>query len=367
MNLPSRYDLLHRRSRIRFKKRRPPPGAAPGTLVVDPDAPPPEIRAMLYGPDEVVERGVESPDELEELIGKQPVLWVNVNGLGDPDLLRQVADRFGAHRLVLEDAVNVGQRAKVEPYGTQLFIVVRMPVPGTANTEQVSLLLGDGVLLTMQEQAGDVFESVRERIRTRSGRIRDSGADYLAYALIDAAMDGYSPVLEKLGDELDALEDEVFGTPDRDTLARLHALKRDFVNLRKSILPHREMLSGVGRDADGLISAEALDHLRDTNDYVHRIADLTEALREVAGDLMNTYLTIVSNRMNEVMKVLTIVATVFIPLSFIAGVYGMNFDPSASRWNMPELGWAFGYPAVLALMVLVGGGMLYFVWSRRWL
>ncbi|NNK49071.1 MAG: magnesium/cobalt transporter CorA [Gemmatimonadetes bacterium] len=366
-NHPDPYRLPHRRSRLRFHRRKAPPGSAPGTLMADLEAAPPEIRAMAYGPDGLEEAEISRPAEIRELAGSYPVLWINVNGVGDPEVLRQVGGVFDAHSLVLEDAVNMGQRAKVEAFGDQLFIVVRMPLPGHAGTEQVSMLLGKGFLLTMQEEAGDCFDPVRVRIRHGSGRIRSRASDYLAYALIDSVVDGYFPVLEALGDELDALEDEVFGEPDQDTLARLHALKRDLVNLRKAIWPHRDMLAIMQREADHLIEEDTQKYLRDAYDHVVRIIDLTEALRDVASDLMNTYLTMVSNRMNEVMKVLTIVATTFIPLSFIAGLYGMNFDPSASRWNMPELGWAFGYPAALLVMLAVAVGMFLFVRSRRWL
>jgi magnesium transporter len=367
MNWPGKYDLLHRRSRLRFRRRKVPVGAPPGTLAVDPEAQPPVIRAMAYGPDTLVEKTLTDPAEVRRFGEGAPVRWINVDGLGAPEVLSRLGAEFGVHRLVLEDVVNLGQRAKVDRYGDQLFIVLRMPLPGIHGTEQVSLLVGEGFLLSVQEVSGDAFDPVRERIRNGLGRMRSSGSDYLTYALIDAVIDGYFPVLEGFGDELDALEDEVFGEPDQQTLARMHALKRDLVNLRKAIWPHREMLSSVEREGGDLFTGETRHYLRDAYDHVVRIIDLTEALRDVAADLMNTYLTMVSNRMNEVMKVLTIVATIFIPLGFVAGLYGMNFDTSVSRWNMPELEWAFGYPAVLLFMVLAGVGMLLYMRRRRWL
>ena len=367
MNLPGKYNLLHRRSRLRPRRRTVPVGSAPGTLASDPDAKPPEIRVMAYSPDAVIDRTLTEAEDPRVIGEGLPVLWVNVDGLGDAEKLRSLATSFGAHRLAIADAINVGQRAKMERYGRQVFIVLRMPLPGTHGTEQVSLLVGDGFVLSMQEHSGDVFEAVRERIRKGFGRIRGSGPEYLAYALIDAVVDGYFPVLEALGDELDTLEDEVFGDPDKETLARLHGLKRDLVNLRKAIWPHRDLLAALQRETEDLISEEIRHHIRDAYDHVVRLIDLVEALREVAIDLMSTYLTMVSNRMNEVMKVLTVVATIFIPLGFIAGVYGMNFDTSTSRWNMPELSWAFGYPAVLLFMLVAAGGMLLYMRSRRWL
>lgn len=367
MNVPGKYSLLHRRSRLRHKRRAVPTGAAPGTLAVDPEARPTEIRVIAFGPDSVIDRMLGDGQDPRTIGEGQPVLWVDASGLGDSERLSALARGFGAHRLVIADAINLGQRAKMERYGQQVFIVLRMPLPGVHGTEQVSLLVGDGFVLSLQETAADVFEPVRDRIRNGFGRLRHAGADYLAYCLIDAVVDGYFPVLEALGDELDALEDEVFGDPGKETLARLHALKRDLVNLRKAIWPHRDMLVGLERDAADLMPEETRHHIRDVYDHVVRIVDLADALREVATDLMSTYLTMVSNRMNEVMKVLTVVATIFIPLGFIAGVYGMNFDTEVSRWNMPELAWAFGYPAVLLLMLVAAGGMLLYMRSRRWL
>jgi magnesium transporter len=367
MNLPGKYTLLHRRSRLRPRRRVVPAGSAPGTLSTDPDAKPPEIRVIAYGPDGVIEREL-APGQDPRAIGEGfPVLWVNVDGLGDAEVLSALAEGFGAHRLAIADAINLGQRAKMERYGRQVFIVLRMPLSGIHGTEQVSLLVGEGFVLSMQEQSGDVFEPVRERIRRGFGRIRGLGPEYLAYALIDAVVDGYFPVLEALGDELDTLEDEVFGEPDKETLARLHALNRDLVNLRKAIWPHRDLLGSLEREVEDLVSEEIRHHIRDAYDHVVRIIDLTEALREVAIDLMSTYLTMMSNRMNEVMKVLTVVATIFIPLSFVAGVYGMNFDTTISPWNMPELSWVFGYPAALLFMLFAAGGMLLYMRSRRWL
>jgi magnesium transporter len=220
---------------------------------------------------------------------------------------------------------------------------------------------------TLQEHPGDCFEAVRDRIRHGKGKIRVRGSDYLAYALMDAAVDQYFPVLDDAGLALDSLEDQVFVQPTPEALARIHSLKRSLVSLRKAIWPYREMLNGLMRDAGSIFADETQPFLRDCYDHVVRLIDLVEAQREVTSDLQNMYLSTVSNRMNEVMKVLTIIATVFIPLSFIAGVYGMNFDPNASRWNMPELGWALGYPAALMLMGLVAGGLLVFVWRKGWL
>jgi magnesium transporter len=338
----------------------------PGTLVVDSEAPPPRLTALAYGPEAYAEEEVRGLQRLDELSEEWPVVWLNVDGLGDEALLRAIGERLGLHRLVLEDVTNLGQRSKSELYEDRLFIVLRMPTDEDADTEQVSLVLQQALLVTLQQRSGDCFEPVRDRIRHSKGKIRLRGADYLAYALIDAVVDRYFPVLEEAGDTLDALEDRVFGIPTPETLARLHSLKRGLVALRKAIWPHREMLNGLMRDAGSIFADETQPYLRDCYDHVVRLIDLVEAQREVASDLLNSYLSMVSNRMNEVMKVLTIIATIFIPLSFIAGVYGMNFDPTASPWNMPELGWAIGYPAALMLMGLIAAGLLIFIRRRGW-
>ena len=360
-------QMVGGRGGLRYHRRRPPPGAMPGTLVIDAEAPPPRLTVLAYGPEDFVEEEVGDLARLDELCREWPVVWLNVDSLGDESVLRSIEARLSLHRLVLEDVTNLGQRSKVELYGDVLFIVLRTPEAERGQTEQVSLLLQQGLLVTLQEHSGDCFEAVRDRIRHSKGKIRSRGADYLAYALIDAAVDQFFPVLDGAGLALDSLEDQVFEDPTPETLAEIHALKRSLVALRKAIWPYREMLNALMRDGGSTFADETQPYLRDCYDHVVRLVDLVEAQREVASDLLNMYLSTVSNRMNEVMKVLTIIATVFIPLSFIAGLYGMNFDPSASRWNMPELGWAFGYPAALAFMGLVGGGLLVFIRRRGWL
>jgi magnesium transporter len=339
----------------------------PGTLVIDAEAPPPGLTALAYGPESYIEEEVTDLARIDELRTQWPVVWLDVDSLSDESLLRGIEARLGLHRLVLEDVTNLGQRAKAELYDNVLFIVLRIPEVRRGDTEQVSLLLQDGLLVTVQERPGDCFEAVRDRIRHGKGKIRVRQADYLAYALTDAAVDQYFPVLDEAGVVLDSLEDEVFDEPTPETLEQIHSLKRSLVSLRKAIWPYREMLNVLMRDAGSIFADETQPYLRDCYDHVVRLIDLVEAQREVTSDLLSMYLSTVSNRMNEVMKVLTIIATIFIPLSFIAGVYGMNFDPAASRWNMPELGWAFGYPAALLLMGVVAGGLLAFVSRRGWL
>ena len=342
------------------------PGTAPGTLAFDPDAPRPSLQLIAYTSDDLLEREVEDPEEIRRALAEWPVVWVNVDGVGHAEVLRQISDIFQLHMLAVEDVVSLGQRAKVEPYEEDLFIVAHMPTADLPCTEQVSMFVGKGYVLTLQEGLpGDVFASVRERIRKGRLRIRSSEPDYLMYALLDAIVDSYFPVLDALADELERLEEEVLSSPDQSTVAKIHHVRRTLIGLRRAVGPHREVLNALLR-GESYVRAETNVFLRDVYDHAIRIIDLLEVQREIASDLMATYLSAVNNRMNEVMKVLTIVATIFIPLSFVAGLYGMNFNPDVSPWNMPELDWFLGYPFALALMVAIAAAFLGFIWRRGW-
>jgi len=343
-------------------------GAPPGTLRADHEALRPRITVIAYGPDELTEREIERPEELEDLAGRQPVSWVNIDGLGDIDVLQTIGRIFGLHPLALEDVVNVFQRAKLEHFGEHLFFVGRMVQrKDHLESEQVSLFLGDDFLLSFQERPGDCFEPVRHRLRSGRETIRSKGPDYLAYALVDALIDNFFPVLETYGELLGNLEDEVLGRPHPDTAQRIQEAKRDLLNLRRAAWPHREAVSQLWRDDTPLIEQGTRLYLRDCYDHVVQLMDLVENYREMGSGLMDLHLSMISNRMNDVMKVLTIIATVFIPLGFIAGVYGMNFDPEVSAWNMPELGWAWGYPYVLGLMAAVSATMVWYFYRKGWI
>jgi magnesium transporter len=354
--------MAHRRSR---KRRTVVPGTAPGSILVDPDAPHPVLKVTAYGPDGLTETTAIDPGSLRGLVGTQPVIWANVDGLGDEATLRQVGDAFGLHRLVLEDVVNVHQRPKAEAYDTGIFVVAHMPSNGS--TEQVSFFLGEGFLLTFQERAGDCFDGVRHRLQNEHAVIRRSGADYLCYALLDALIDAYFPVVEKGSDDLEALEEEVLDEVTKGTVSRIHVTKRHLQDLRRIIGPHREVINSLLRDAGAFVKPETMIYLRDCYDHVLRLTERVEVYREQCADLLSTYLSLVSNRMNEVMKVLTIFATVFMPLGFIAGLYGMNFNPSVSRWNMPELNFVFGYPMALGVMALTAIGLVVYFKRKNWL
>lgn len=359
---------LKRTKASRRRRRRETLGVLPGTLVVDPSAQRSVIRIMAYGAEDFVEQEAKSPESVGEILHEHPVTWVNVQGLGDVEAIRKLGEVFGLHRLSLEDVVNVHQRAKVEQYEEYAFVVARMPAQGeNMETEQLSLVLGEGFVLTFQERGGDSFDLVRDRIRKNLGLIRKRPQDYLVYTLLDAVVDSYFPVLEHYGERLESIEQEVVAEPDKSTITRIYQIKRDLMGLRRAVWPLREAINVLVRDARQLISDETRIYLRDCYDHTVQIIDMLEMYRETASGLLDFYLSSLSNRMNEVMKVLTIIATIFIPLSFIAALYGMNFSAESSPWNMPELRWYWGYPFALGLMAAVAGGLLLFFRRRGWL
>jgi magnesium transporter len=337
-------------------------------VAVDPKAPALKIRVVSYGPEGCQAEDTADPASALASVGKRVVAWIDVQGLGDAEPILELGKRFGLHPLALEDVVNTHQRPKVEDYGEYLFIVARMLHSAeTLEMEQVSIFVGKNFIITFQEQGGNGLEFVRARLLGGKGRLRQTGADYLAYALLDAIVDGYFPVLEQYGEKLDDLDDAISDHPARETMVRLHDMRSHLLLLRRAVWPLREALGALAREPNRLVSDETRAFLRDCYDHTVQIIDLVETCREMCSDLRDFYLSAINNRMSEVMKVLTIIATIFIPLSFIAGVYGMNFDTEASPWNMPELHWMFGYPFALSLMALMAGSLLWFFWRRRWI
>lgn len=343
------------------------PGAMPGTIRTDPEAPHPVVRIMAWSQEDMVEDIFTDFSQLEGFVEKWPMAWVNVDGLGDAETLKKIAAAFNIHKLALEDVVNVHQRAKVEDYDNHLFIVTRMIniVEDRLETEQISLFLGEAFLVTFQERAGDCLDPVRERIRKKSGQIRAAGSDYLAYAILDAVVDAWFPVLEEYGEVLENLEHVIAVKPDSQTVSRIHRVKRDLLVVRRTVWPMRETVNSLFRE--DIIAPETHIYLRDCYDHVIQVLDIVESYRDMASGLMEFYLSTVSNRMNEIMKVLTIIATIFIPLTFIAGIYGMNFNPDMSPWNMPELGWRYSYPVFWLVTVAIGVGMVLFFRKLGWL
>lgn len=364
-----RAMALKRQKRRRLMaRRRAAPGAPPGTITVDPSAPPPLLRVMAYGPGGLEERTLADPGELPELLGKQPVTWLDVDGLGNAEILSRVASVFELHPLLLEDVVNVHQRPKVDRYGEQLFITLRMDARSKAmRTEQVSMFVGQGFVITFLEDPGDCFEPVRKRLRESDGLIRRRGADYLAYALLDASVDSYFPLLEEFGDRLETLEDEVLLRPTPEIVSRIHDAKQQLRILRRIIWPLRDAMNELARDSSSTIIAdETRVYFRDLYDHTVQIIDIVETYRELGSDLVDLYLSSQSNRMNEIMRVLTVISTIFMPLGFLVGLYGMNFD-TRSPWNMPELGWRYGYLMVWGVLLAVTTVLLVFFHRRGWL
>ena len=349
-------------------RRRSKPGAAPGTLIPPDDAPRPQVDVFTFSSGECEELKDVDPKDIRKLSGRPGVKWVNISGLGDIRSISAVAEVFGLHQLAVEDVFNVHQRPKVEEFDDHLFIIVRMIDQAfTGDTEQVSIFLGADFVISVQEKLGDCFDPVRARIREPSSRLRTHGADYLAYALVDSVIDHYFPFLEVLGDSLELLERAVVENPRREVVSSLHDLKRQLLSLRHAVWPSRELLSALSREPHNLLSPSTLVYLRDCYDHTVQLMDLIETYREIASGLMDIYMSSVSARLGEVMKVLTVIATIFMPLSFIASLYGMNFDRSVSPWNMPELGWRLGYPFALAVMFICVIAMIVYFRINGWL
>lgn len=345
-------------------------GLAPGTLQIDPDAPKPRMRVLAYGPDGLFDEAVEHVDALKPLLEKFPVVWVNVDGLGDEATLRAIGALFDIHTLALEDVVNMNQRPKVEEYPDHLFVVAHMAMPDSAtlDTEQLSIFLGHKYVVTFQEgRPGDCFEGVRTRIRNSVGRIRRSGADYLCYALLDSVVDAWFPILDGFGLRLHRLEESVLSRPVSGHMAQIRSVKWQLLTLLRACLPLRDVFAGLMRETHDLVQPETRLFLRDCHDHATRIIEEAETYRDIDTSLMELYLSSVSNKMNEIMKVLTVISAIFIPLTFVVGVYGMNFDPARSPFNMPELEWRYGYPFAWVLMLAIAAGMLAMFKRRGWL
>lgn len=360
--------MSKRRGKRKTRMTHLPPGSAPGTLIAAPEAVKSTIDVIAYGPDGFVERRLEEASELSQYIGKWPVVWVNIEGLGSTDLIKSVGEIFSIHHLALEDILNVHERAKIERYGDDLFLVMHMMEIGDhLESEQLSVFSGKHFVVTFQEGPIDTLDPARDRIRKGAGKIRQLGSDYLVYSIIDSVLDNYFPILEVYGETLDKLEDDILSNPSTEVVANVHAVKRELISLRRAVWPLREAINALIRDMEVTFSEETRIHLRDCYDHAVRIIDFIETYRELAADLMDVYLSSLSNRMNEVMKVLTIITTLFVPPTLIAGIYGMNFNTEISKYNMPELNWYLGYPFALVLMLIVSLAVVALLWYKGWL
>jgi magnesium transporter len=343
-------------------------GAPPGTLTPEPHATDPEVTVYGFGAGHFEERGLGEDLEFDEWRQTTSVVWINVDGLGDSQMVERIGKRFGLHSLAMEDILTTHQRAKVDEYEGHLFVVARMIVPGKrVDTEQLSMVVGSGFVLTFQEVPGDCFDHLRDRLRRGLHKIRSSDSGFLAYSILDAVLDAYYPVLEEYGERLEELDSSIVRSPDPKLIGPIHDIKRDLLALRRAVWPLREAISTLIRDPSEVFSDEMRFYLRDLYDHAVQIIDFIETYREYAADLMDAYLSSISNRISEVMRVLTVISTIFIPLTFLVGVWGMNFDPDASAWNMPELRWPFGYLVAWAIMIAVTLGLLMFFRRRGWL
>lgn len=343
-------------------------GAPPGQIVIHPDATPSKISVTCYDAKGITEHKDCSVSKVRELVGQKKVTWVDIVGLGSPELFGKIGELFAIHRLAMSDVAHTPQRPKLENFSEHLFLIVQAKMEGQrSETGQISFFLGKNFVISWQEFPGRGFPAVRERLQDQNRALRKAGPDYLLYALLDAVIDAYFPCLMNTGDELDRLEEQIYDRAESRVIVQLHNVRRTVRHLRSILWPLREAVSGLMADHEDLISDEVKIYLRDCNDHTYQLLDTLEIYRETCSDLRDYYATEVSNRMNEVMKVLTIISTIFIPLGFIAGVYGMNFDTEISSLNMPETRWRWGYPAVLGLMAMVTIGQLLFFRRKGWL
>ncbi len=342
-------------------------GQPPGTLIFtgEKKVEKPKITVIDYNEKKLQEKEVKRIEECFSFKDISTVTWINIDGLHDLDITEKIGKYYNIHPLVLEDIVNTTQRPKMEDMGGHIFVTLKMlsygEESGKIDIEQVSLVVGANFVISFQEKEGDVFNPIRERIRKNKGRVRKMGADYLAYALIDAIVDSYFSILEKFGEEIELLEDELMKNPTTEIATKIYALKNEFIFLRRSIWPLRELISGLERGESKLVKKSTLLFLRDLYDHTIQVIDSIEAYRDIISGMKDTYLSSLSNRMNEVMKVLTIIATIFIPLTFIAGIYGMNFQ------FMPELAWRWSYPIIWIIIGITGISMFIFFKRKRWL
>ena len=343
-------------------------GLPPGSPVyIGPEKPvsvQPQLTIIEYDANTFAECEVKHPQDILPLKPSPMVNWINVDAVHNVPVLAELGEAFKLHPLMLEDILNTDQRPKVEIMDDAVYIILKMFDfdMGTQDivTEQVSLVLGRNFLITFQQEVGNEFDPVRQRLKADGGRLRKEGPDFLAYTLLDVVVDRYFLVLEKIGECLEDVEESLFSRPPADTLARLHHIKRELIFMRKNVWPVREVVASLQRSDTQLIQPATQTYLRDVYDHTIQAMDTLETYRDLLGGIQDLYLSILSNRMNEIMKVLTVISTIFIPLTFIVGVYGMNFH------YMPELSQPWGYPAVWLVMLLIAGGMVIYFKRQRW-
>jgi len=350
-----------------IKKRSIKTGLPPGALIHIGEKRSERVKISIIDYDEInfQEKEAKTIEECFPLKDKPAITWINIDGLHLVDIIEKIGKNFDFHPLLLEDILNTEQRPKIEDFETYIYIVLKMlyyeDKANEINYEQVSIIFGQNFVISFQEKEGDVFNPIRERIRTNKGRIRKMGADYLAYSLIDAIVDSYFNIIEKLGENIEDIEDTMIANPTPETLRAIHKLRRKMISLRKSVWPLREVVSAFERSDSSLIEESTRIYLKDVYDHTIQVIDTVETFRDMLSGMLDIYLSSISNKMNEIMKVLTIIATIFIPLTFIVGVYGMNFE------YMPELKWRWSYPFIWFVMLMVGFSMLIYFRKKKWI
>jgi magnesium transporter len=353
-----------------FNKHYHSPGTAPGTLVASEEADLVPLRLHLIDYNSSTIKIQESPTikQCTDCLAQDTVTWIHVQGKPSEALLRELGAAFHLHALALEDVLNTGQRPKVETFNDQLFVIMTLPQidQDTVKMHQVSLFSGSNFLVSFYDGDFAEFDSILKRLRDGNTRIRTQGADYLLYSLIDFVIDNGFPVLESFGLQLEEVEERILAAAGQETLERIHILKRELISLRRMLWPQREVVNQLIRNDSDFVGKETLIYFRDCYDHTIQVMELIETYRDMSSSLLDIHLSSVSNRMNEVMRVLTVIATLFIPLTFVVGVYGMNFDRSAGPWSMPELSSPYGYVAVWLVMIGISLGMLVFFRRRGW-
>lgn len=322
------------------------------------------VRVITYDKDNIQETEVTSVEELLPFLGTSTTTWINIDGIHDTSILEKLGSSFGLHPLVIEDILNTEQRPKMDDFGDYALLVLKMICLDKDNqivTDHVSIILGQNFVMSFQEREGNIFDPVRNRVRATNGRLRQMGPDYLCYALLDTIVDNYFRIMEVLGEKIELLEVELLESPTKETLQVMHKLKREIIFLRRSVWPLREVVGFLERGESALIRKSTQVFLRDVYDHTIQVMDAIETFRDMISGMLDIYLSSSSNKLNEVMKVLTIIATIFIPLTFIVGVYGMNFK------HMPELDWRLGYFVIWAMMIIIAVFMIMYFKKKRWL
>ncbi|MFH0862430.1 MAG: magnesium/cobalt transporter CorA [Candidatus Altiarchaeota archaeon] len=356
-----------------FKSRNKKLGMPPGTpvFVGDAKSAPTRITVIDYDVNRYEEREIASVDECAVFKESPSVTWMNIVGVQDVPVIQKIGECFKFHPLLIEDIVNTDHRPKIEDFGDYIFIVLKMlqydKAKKAVKVEHSCLVVGANFVLLFQEDAGDVFDPIRERIKAGKSQLRRSGPDYLTYRLIDAIVDNYFTVLEEIGEDIESLEDEVVGKPSVGTLEAIHRLKKEMIFLRRSVWPLREAILAMERSENPLIRKTTKVYLRDVYDHTVHIIDTLETFRDIVSGMLDIYLSSINNKLNEVMRVLTVIATFFMPLTFLAGVYGMNFHVEKSPFNMPELTWYFGYPLFWTACILISAVMWLYFRGKKWM